>query len=47
LYTIEAIAKNAGFSSLTSFYNAFKKIKGCTPLEYKKQVEEDSNLSVI
>ncbi len=33
-YTIESIAKQAGFSSKTSFYRAFQKIHQCTPVEF-------------
>lgn len=32
--TIEAIALQAGFSSKSSFYRAFKRFYGCTPSEY-------------
>ena len=32
--TLEAMAKQAGFSNRVSFNNAFKKIKGTTPTEY-------------
>lgn len=33
-YTINSIANNAGFSSDSSFYRAFKKVNQCTPSEY-------------
>ena len=33
-YTIESLAKEAGFSSKTSFYRAFNKLYKCTPMEY-------------
>ncbi len=33
-YTIEALIKNAGFSSKSSFHSAFKKIHNCTPSQY-------------
>lgn len=36
-YTIEALAKNAGFSSRSSFYNAFKKNVGMSPVEYTRR----------
>ncbi|WP_442589175.1 helix-turn-helix domain-containing protein [Pedobacter sp. AW31-3R] len=37
-YTIEGLAKTAGFSSRTPFYTAFKKITGMTPSEYLNQL---------
>lgn len=33
-YTIEALIKNSGFSSKSSFHSAFKKIYNCTPSQY-------------
>lgn len=36
-YTQEAIATSAGFSSKNGFYNAFRKVHDCTPLEYKEK----------
>lgn len=41
-YTHVAIAQQCGFSSKTSFYRAFKKLTGQTPLEYQGQVKEES-----
>ena len=35
-YTIEGMAYDVGFSSTSSFYEAFKKVTKCTPVEYKK-----------
>lgn len=35
-YTIDGIAKKVGFSSSSSFYEAFKKRNNCTPLEFHK-----------
>lgn len=34
--TIIEVALHSGFSSLTTFNRTFKKIKGCTPTEYRK-----------
>ncbi len=38
LLTIEAIGNECGFKSNSSFYSAFKKIKGITPGEFKKKM---------
>lgn len=35
--TIKYIAQNTGFSSIQTFYRAFKEIKGITPEEFRKQ----------
>lgn len=36
-YTLEAIGKDCGFKAKSSFYTAFKKETGMTPLQYKKR----------
>lgn len=35
-YSMEGIAFECGFGNRTSFYNAFRKMKGCTPNQYFK-----------
>jgi AraC-like DNA-binding protein len=37
-YTIETVANNAGFSSRSAFYNAFKKNVGMSPVEYVRSL---------
>ena len=37
-YTLEGIAKESGFSSISTFNRAFLKIEGKTPTQYKKSV---------
>ena len=43
--TLEALAQDAGFTSRSTFINAFKKEKSVTPSEYLKNVSPDFNLS--
>ena len=38
-YTIETIANNAGFSSRSAFYNAFKKMVGMSPVEFVRSLQ--------
>lgn len=38
-FTIEALAKNAGFASRSAFYNSFKKQVGVSPLQYARDVK--------
>jgi AraC-like DNA-binding protein len=37
-FTIEALAKHSGFASRSAFYNAFKKIVGLNPVEYRNSL---------
>ncbi|GAA4445420.1 hypothetical protein GCM10023091_37090 [Ravibacter arvi] len=38
-YTIETLAKKSGFSARSAFYNAFKKIAGMTPAQYRASLQ--------
>jgi AraC-like DNA-binding protein len=38
-YTVEGIAYESGFSTLSAFYTAFKKETGMTPTQFRKQSE--------
>jgi AraC-like DNA-binding protein len=38
-FTIEAIANEAGFSSRSAFYNAFKKLMGTSPVEFARSLQ--------
>lgn len=37
--TIQGIAQKSGFSTRSSFYNAFKTVTGITPTEYLKNMQ--------
>lgn len=37
-YTLSSLSEQSGFSSRTSFFRSFKKIKGTTPAEYIRQI---------
>ena len=39
-FTIEALAYEAGFSSRSAFYTAFKKLTGASPVEYTRTLQE-------
>lgn len=41
-YTIDAIAEEAGFANKVSFYKAFKRIKGISPSEYRKENSQEA-----
>jgi AraC-like DNA-binding protein len=41
-FTILALAMDAGFNSKSSFYTAFRKAKGVTPSQFRKQHQSDS-----
>lgn len=43
-FTIQEIAAQVGYQNITTFYNAFKKNKKCTPTEWREQQE---NLSAL
>jgi AraC-like DNA-binding protein len=43
-FTVEAIASECGFNNRNSFTNAFKKFKGTSPSEFKKQIGNTSAL---
>jgi AraC-like DNA-binding protein len=43
-YTVEAIANECGFNNRNSFTNAFKKFKGISPSEFKKQMSNTNTL---
>lgn len=43
-YTLTALSEQCGFSSRSSFFRAFKKQTGQTPLEYLKSVNKDVEL---
>ena len=38
-FSLEGLAKQAGFGSKTTFYTFFKKVEGMTPKEYRKKLK--------
>lgn len=40
--SVEEVGLLAGFASRQAFYQAFHRLRGCTPLEYRRQ-EQNSN----
>lgn len=40
-FTIEALAKNAGFASRSAFYSSFKKLVGISPVQYAKNIKAE------
>jgi ligand-binding sensor domain-containing protein/AraC-like DNA-binding protein len=42
-YTFIALSEQCGFNSRSSFFRIFKKITGITPLEYMKQIKNESS----
>ncbi|MEI9909368.1 MAG: helix-turn-helix domain-containing protein [Bacteroidota bacterium] len=40
-FKIASIAYDAGFNSLSTFNDVFKKLTGLTPTQFKKQVQEE------
>ncbi|MFN5364470.1 MAG: helix-turn-helix domain-containing protein, partial [Bacteroidota bacterium] len=42
-YSVEAIAKDAGFGSRTSFYRAFETVTGVRPAYYRSQIRRNTD----
>jgi AraC-like DNA-binding protein len=45
-YSVEGMALDSGFSSKTSFYRAFKKSTGLTPLQYQKEQKMSTKIGI-
>jgi len=45
-YSIEAIAKEAGFNTISNFNSVFKKYTGITPSVFKKETDNQSNITL-
>ncbi len=41
-FTIDAIAEESGFANKVSFYKAFKRVKGISPSEYRKEKSQEA-----
>ena len=40
-YTLQALIEKCGFSSRTSFFRYFKKVKGMSPGEYIRKLDKE------
>ena len=46
-YTLQAIGEECGFKAKSSFYTAFKRETGMTPLQFKKKVEREKRFRFV